>query len=351
MNALLQLFKTAGILAAGLLCVGLLNRSDLQLFERQEITDQKSVMSATAEVSDVFGTMSRDEAPLRRQASSARPQAEETAPRQPRRATTIASVNRSSRPGHSTDLEAWLELNVAQTFLEAEKETIAPGVILATGLYFLQEGQGDMSMKAADVAAYLAEVRDHAARDAKKHMKYIANSEAWFTGLKKAGFEGEQIARLFRRFRLDQYDRAMYDRFVRKKVEENEYDRPSTTLSDEVEERNRSLAQAYNDYADRPETRKKLGLPSIRKPRAMAVAELSKGRQEALSFAPGESRTYDEPRFFWAVLKEMIALEADYDSWEDYHRAQPEAADRAFRERSNIMALGGVMKITRKEGA
>jgi hypothetical protein len=353
MNALLQLSRYVGAIFAAILCIGIVTRSDIKLFEGQESSIISALIPADEKNAETDRHLPTQEWPTDYQRTESRRQIE-----LPVRTARSAAVNHqrstdnhSSRPKAKVDLEDWLELNLAQTFLEAEQETIAPGVILATGLYFLQEGQGDMSMNAADVADYLSEVRAHASPDAKQHMKYIANSESWFKGLKKAGFEGEQLARLFSRYQLAQYDQDMYRRFVSKQAEEEDYDRPSSSLSDEVAERNRSLAQAYNDYADRPEVRKKLGLPSIRAPRPMATTELSEGRREARSFAAGESRTYEDARRFWAVLKEMIALEADYDSWEAYHAAQPHSADQAFRERSNIMALGGVMKVTRKEGA
>ncbi|MEL6973527.1 MAG: hypothetical protein AAFO02_25465, partial [Bacteroidota bacterium] len=81
---------------------------------------------------------------------------------------------------------------------------------------------------------------------------------------------------------------------------------------------------------------------------ALAIEEVNAGRQEAESFGKGESRTYSEPRHFWSVLKEVIALEKGYESWDAYQADHPKSADRAFQRRSDIMANGGVMKVTRR---
>ena len=47
----------------------------------------------------------------------------------------------------------------------------------------------------------------------------------------------------------------------------------------------------------------------------------------------------------------MIALEQGYPSWTDYKAAQVQDANKEFQTRSNIMAMGGMMKVTRKKGA
>ena len=58
--------------------------------------------------------------------------------------------------------------------------------------------------------------------------------------------------------------------------------------------------------------------------------------------------TYDNPRLFWSVLQEVIALENDYKSWDNYRADHSAAAEKEFQRRSDIMALGGEMKVTRK---
>ena len=178
MNALLQLSRYIGAILAAILCIGLLTRSDIKLIEGQESSIMSALMPAEAGPVEDARVSTTDRIPDSYRTTESRIQRVELPSRpgnRSTRATALPVADRSSRPRASVDMEAWIELNVAQTFLEAEKETMSPGVILATGLYFLEAGQGDMSMNAADVAAYLAEVRENASRDAKKHMKYIAN--------------------------------------------------------------------------------------------------------------------------------------------------------------------------------
>jgi hypothetical protein len=364
MNFILQLFKYFGAFAAIVLCIGFVSKSDLssllntqtsQILSEDELgpTQEYATLSLGKAREDLRGESSTS-----RRAFSDRSELPtlRDAPLNNRNIRTVvhtdvAPVNdRSSRSSvRSNDINSWIDMSVAQTFLEAEKETMSPGVILATGIYFLQQGQGDLSMSAADVAAYLAEVRDNASAEAKSHMKYIANSEEWFEGLSLAGFDGVEIASIFDRKGLAVYDKAMYSRHVERKVEQADYNGDPAALGSNDDVRKKNLAEAYNDYADRPEVRKKYGLPSsVNTPAPITQAEGSEGRSEALAFRKGESKAYDNPRLFWSVLQEVIALENDYKSWDAYRADHASSADKEFQRRSDIMALGGEMKVTRK---
>jgi hypothetical protein len=269
----------------------------------------------------------------------------------PREVTSTTRQSKDRASMTAREVEDWIQLNVSQTYLEAEQETMSPGVILATGVYFLQSGTGDMTMTAADVAAYLKEVRQTAKADAKARMKYIANSEEWFEGLKMAGFDGDRIADIFSEHQLAAYDKQMFNRHVERKIERTDYATKDVHLAADAKTRNRDLADAYNDYANRSNVRAKLSLPSRVAAEPLSEREISDSRREALSIGSGQSKTYDDPRVFWAVLKEMIALENDYPSWDAYQSAHPNDADRAFQSRSDIMATGGVMKVSRRKGA
>ena len=348
MNFLLQLSKYLGAFAAIVLCIGFVTRSDFSL--------PKSMEEATVTESSLdFGSSDRSISLGERSTSYSTPDRTVSAPDRAEslseRQHTYSESERSSRRTiGGQDIRDWVETNLSQTFLEADKETMSPGVILATGIYFLEVGQGDLSMNAADVASYLAEVRKTASGEAKKHMKYIANSEEWFVGLKIAGFDSDRIAAIFSDYRLGTYDKQMFNRHVEKKIEQEDYAVADEQLVSSPEIRQKDLAEAFNSYADRPEVKKKYGLPTFKAAEPMSTREVSQGRREAESFSPGQTKEYDDPRFFWSVLQEMIALEHGYDTWEDYQAANPQAADKEFQSRSNIMATGGVMKVTRKKG-
>jgi hypothetical protein len=364
MNFILQIFKYFGAFAAIVLCVGFVSKSDLSSFLATQTTQDftEDELGPTQEYATLNLSKARED--LRGESSSIRRSPSDRAAlptlREASRSSNIRTVatpevkpvsTRNSRNMiRSSDINSWIEMSAAQTFLEAEKETMSPGVILATGVYFLQQGQGDLSMSAADVAAYLAEVRDNASGEAKSHMKYIANSEEWFKGLSLAGFDGVQIASIFDRQGLAAYDKAMYSRHVERKVEQADYAGDPSALGADEEVRNKNLAEAYNDYADRPEVRKKYGLPSsVNTPAAITGVEVSEGREEAMSFRKGETKSYDNPRLFWSVLQEMIALEHGYESWDAYKGDHSRSADKEFQQRSDIIALGGDMKVTRKQ--
>lgn len=349
MNFLLQLSKYLGAFAAIVLCIGFVTRSDFSL--------PKSVEEATVTKSSLdFGEGERTVTLGDRPSSYSTSSQSVSAPDQresldDHRAETSGRKRDNRRTLAARDIQDWVQTNLAQTFLEADKETMSPGVILATGVYFLEMGQGDLSMNAADVASYLSEVRKTASSEAKKHMKYIANSEEWFVGLKIAGFNSDRIATIFSDYRLGAYDKQMFNRHVEKKIEQEDYVVADEQLVASPEIRQKDLADAFNSYAERPEVKKKYGLPTFKAAEPMSTREISQGRREAESFSPGDTKEYDDPRFFWSVLQEMIALEHGYDTWDDYKAVNPQAAEKEFQSRSNIMATGGIMKVTRKKGA
>ncbi|MEM1215644.1 MAG: hypothetical protein AAGJ82_08170 [Bacteroidota bacterium] len=355
MNVILKLAQVIGMGLAVFIGAGYVATTNFDSAPDTPITEQVA-MASVAEQSTLTAPAADERMVRVRPAAPATGQRTVAADRRP------APADRASRPARTAPrhqraisgraIEDWIQVNAASTYLEAEQETISPGVILATGVYFLQEGQGDASMTATDVSAYLAAVRQAASAEAKAHMKYIANSEEWFEGLQLAGFDGAQLRRIFRSHQLAAYDQQMYSRHVSRKVERGtEYTVANHALAAEATVRDRELAGAYNDYADRTEVRQKFDLPTLTAPAPMDKREVSSGRQEAESFEPGESRTYQSPREFWAVLQEMIALENDYSSWEAYRASNRTRADKAFQMRSDIMAKGGIMKVTRRKGA
>lgn len=352
MNFFTQLFKALGALAAIILFVGFVSSGDKKSFLYADNPEDASIAEAGVYAGEPNTVVSLDAAAEGPSEMVFRPRSA-TAKSESLRPASYDSGERASsatrrRAVSANEIEQWVQMNAAQSYLEAEKETISPGVILATGIYFLEEGQADARINAAEIAAYLVNVRDQASSRAKAHMKYIANSAQWFEGLSLAGFDGQQIERLFQRHQLAAYDKQMYSRHVERKIEQPEMASESSSLAVDRNERNRNLAEAYNEYADREDVRAKYALPSIKKPEALSSKEVSAGRREAMSFDKGESRVYKDPRQFWSVLKEVIALEEGFDSWEEYHAEHPRAADRAFQGRSDIMAAGGVMKVTRK---
>lgn len=349
MNFLLQLSKYLGAFAAIVLCIGFVTRSDFSL---PKATEEATVTESSLD----FGVGERSVTLGDRPANYSTSNHAVSAPDRSESLSGRRVASSSRQPSKrrmisSSDIRDWVQTNLSQTFLEAERETMSPGVILATGVYFLEVGQGDLSMNAADVVSYLSEVRKTASSEAKKHMKYIANSEEWFVGLKIAGFDSDRIAAIFSDYRLGSYDKQMFNRHVEKKIEQEEYAIADEQLVASPEIRQKDLAEAFNSYADRPEVKKKYGLPTFKAAEPMSTREVSQGRREAESFSPGETKEYDDPRFFWSVLQEMIALEHGYDTWDDYKTVNPRAADKEFQSRSNIMATGGIMKVTRKKGA
>lgn len=355
MKSILQLFKVFGAIAAVVLCVGFVASTDNDLLKAYGVDRLEEVNFATVDNSNPFSSLQRnvrianynDNEHVVRNRPTSEPLAVLHRPTNNDHHKTPKAASKT-RKLSAQQIENWIQLNVAQTYLEAEKETVSPGVILATGVYFLQQGSGDETMNAADIVNYLKDVRKNASKDAKACMRYIANSNEWFKGLKLAGFDGDKIAKIFASHELAAYDKQMYARHIERKIERGTSSTKDADLAADEATRTKNLATAYNDYANRSDIRKKHALPAFKAPKPMAKEEVSKGRAEALSFKAGETRTYKDARFFFAVVQEMIALEQGFDNWEAYKKAQPQAASKAFQARSNIMAMGGRMQVSKK---
>lgn len=362
MDFILRTLKYAGAFTAVILCIGFISKGDYGLFSSQGVSSVEEMSLFSGDENSSVASYNENGKSIGSGGTAMRikrnrPSDPTTGNFDRERAVsspTSADRSSSSRP-HKTersmsalDIEEWIQMNVAQSYLEAENKTMSPGVILATGVYFLQQGKGDNDMSAADVAAYLNDLRQSASSKAKKHMKYIANSDEWFKGLNLAGFDGNQIASIFNNHELGAYDKQMFARHVEKKIEQENYTIEDGALAADLETNNKNLAEAYNSYAERGDVRKKYSLPTLAASKPIDHKELSEGRKEAQSFIAGQSKTYDNPRIFWSVLKEMIALEHDYQSWDDYKADHKRAADKEFQRRSDIMATGGIMKVTRR---
>lgn len=351
MNFFLQFFKLLGVLAALVFGMGWLSKAGIPLSGMvkmatvQRLTDDDAPAAPANDDQLLAEYSAPNELVLSRSGADAPatthvvlPNSATDSPTRTR--TTAASARR-------VDVAEWIDLNAAQTYLEAERGTMSPGVILATGIYFLNNGRGDMGMDAAEVAAYLADVRENAPAEAKSRMKYIANSQAWFEGLKMAGFDADQISAIYKANNLARYDKQMYSRHVERKVESKPTATTAAALTADKRSRSIDLADAYNDYANRPQVREKNALPKLKKEQPLSSTETSVARREAEAIRAGSSKTYDDARLFWSVLKETIALEQGYPSWDAYRTDHTRNADRAFQSRSNLMALGGVMRVSR----
>ena len=116
MNALLQLSKYVGALFAMVLCLGLLTRSDIKLFEGQESSIISSLLPGDEKaVASMETTPSAPELPVNYRHESPTHQVELPRSSTPRasQATALPVADRASRPRARLDLDEWIALNLA----------------------------------------------------------------------------------------------------------------------------------------------------------------------------------------------------------------------------------------------
>ncbi len=77
----------------------------------------------------------------------------------------------------------------------------------------------------------------------------------------------------------------------------------------------------------------------------------SEARQTVAALQVGESATFDNPTDYHAAVREIIALEGNYDSWADYEAAVGQSrAKKTFSKRAEEggFLATGTLRVTRK---
>lgn len=357
-----NVFTLLGILAAIVLFGGYLHRSGIRLTQ-----DGAATAQATEERDAFFETT---DSPVREEVNLFDPDRHyrDTPEGFDRVGRSSASAESTSTAAVSEkEIQRWIRRQGPVAIMEAVRQGVPAGISLAIGVQALQQGRIDLRSDFNQaVVAPLANYKEGRER---AYFKYSANSDSWLQGLAKtSNYDTRELDAILRRYDLAAYDAEVYLALQNQRREErsspaarptyaasvatpseNRAASSSRAAEDEVaDEKLRSnMAYAMNRLVD-----KKLeeeGKSMRFQAKAAPAAEIkTQARRSAESIAVGKTKQFSNPTEFHNVLREVLALEAGYDSWADYRAADASGAKRAFVKRSDLMANGGKMLITRK---
>lgn len=107
-------------------------------------------------------------------------------------------------------------------------------------------------------------------------------------------------------------------------------------------------ASAVNSWVNQKESLN--GTKVNFKVRTATEKQKSSARKKAEKMPRGKEVVFQDVGEYWDVAQQLISLESGFDSWDAYKKAVGRrVADEAFRTRTNIMANGGQMKLTRRK--
>lgn len=274
----------------------------------------------------------------------------------------LAAVSSTSTKTSSRNFKRDIQ-NLAEAAMSTAIEKQVPaGASLALLIYSAERGKQLTTSNLNRVIEYLLGVKYSADEsDKQAYFKYASNSEKWFQGLgldRNGGHPKADLLRIYKEYGLKSYDKNVFAFVTNPSTSQLKFDKkiepksaaPAMQGDFTNEEVRRNHAYAKNRWAESESKGteaevKFVPAKKLEKSAAHAV------RAQLEDLLVGESITFDNPREYHAAVKEMIALEAGFDSWDAYeNKIGKREADKYFRKRAEkggIMATG-TLKVTRE---
>lgn len=352
-----NVFTLIGFLVAVVLSIGFLQKSNYKLVREGGAVSEASLFAPDAAAADAGRTPS-DRVSLSEDDNPANDPFDPPALGEYRERSGSAGRATANR---GNDASEWLSTHGPIAVMEAVRQGVPAGVSLAVGLLQLEQGRLSWNDNFADkVVTPLARRK----QEAPARFKYRANSQPWMQGLGELGLYSEaELERLFRQHNLAAYDAEVYmalqdddraqssrSRVAQAAIGAVSPARAASKAAPEVadEALRRNVAGAMNKYADRELAERGATLRVVATSEA-PTSSSEAARRKANGLKVGQSMTFESPREFQLVLKELIALEEGYPSWAAYQQDDADGARWQFNRRSDVMASGGAMRVTRRQ--
>lgn len=244
-----------------------------------------------------------------------------------------------------------------------KRKQIPAGASLALLIYSAERGKELTANNLSRVTDYLLGVKyDASESDRSKYFKYASNSEKWFQGLgleRNGGHPTAELERIYQRYNLQQYDDNVYAYVVNPESSKLKFDKiikPETTAPAAVgdatkEDVRRNHAFAKNRWVEKESAGTEASVKFLPAEEIPGNA-LSEARYLVESLQMGESISFDNPTEYYAAVREVIAMEAGYNTWNDYESAIGKSkAKKIFgkrAEKGGFMATG-TLQVTREK--
>jgi len=225
-----RLFSILGLLFAGILAIGLLNKAGVKInFPGGENGANSGLMSASLDnsgASDNGGVVV-----LPPKGEKGTEYDSDFVAKTPRDKPSRRSERASS--GGDVDAEAWIERFSETAVQQAVSKGIPAGIALAVGLVEIQSGKpiNNWNDFMARVIKPLVKLKEQSNGDLRAYFKYSANSDRWAQGLDKADlYAATTLKKNLSGYGLSVYDEQVKERLTR----EEEIERQAEYVADEV---------------------------------------------------------------------------------------------------------------------
>lgn len=242
-----------------------------------------------------------------------------------------------------------------------KQKQVPAGASLALLVYSAERGKQLTANNLSRVVDYLLGVKyDATESDRNAYFKYASNSEKWFAGLaldRNGGHPASELNRIYRTYNLEQFDKNVYAYIVNPgaskikfdKIVEPKSEAPAVMGDASDADVRRNHAFAKNRWVEKASSGTDADVKFLPAEETNSNT-LSEARFLVESLEVGESITFDNPTAYHAAVREIIAMEANYNSWADYESAVGRAkAKKAFSKRAEqggFMATG-TLRVTR----
>lgn len=274
----------------------------------------------------------------------------------------LAAVSGTSAHTTSRNFKREIQTLAEAAMSTAIEKQIPAGASLALLIYSAERGKQLTTSNLNRIVEYLLGVKYSAdEKDKQAYFKYSSNSEKWFQGLgldRNGGHPKADLLRIYKEYGLKSYDKDVYAFVINPETSRLKFDKkiepksaaPAMQGDFTDEEVRRNHAYAKNRWAETESRGTEAEVKFVpAKKYEKSAGNAIRNRVESLSI--GESMTFDNPGEYHLAVKEMIALEAGFDSWDAYEiKIGKREADKYFRKRAEkggIMATG-TLKVTRE---
>ncbi|NUN99296.1 MAG: hypothetical protein HUU01_01635 [Saprospiraceae bacterium] len=212
-----RLFSTLGLLFAGILVIGLMNKAGIKInFKGAE--NNSGLMSASMDNSGA--TADGDVVVIPPKGEKGTEYDADFVPKTPRDKPSSRSERTHSSKG-VVDAEAWIERFSETAVQQAVSKGIPAGIALAVGLIEIQSGKSinnwnDFMNRVIKPLVKLKE--QSASSDLRSYFKYSANSDRWAQGLEEADlYAAPKLKKA-----LSSYDLSVFDQQVKERLAQEE---------------------------------------------------------------------------------------------------------------------------------
>ena len=238
-----RLFSTLGLLFAGILAIGVMNKAGVKIdFPGAGKGAGSGLMSASMD--DSGASENGGVVVLPPKGEKGTEYDSDFVPKTPRDKPSRSSERTSS--SGNVNAEAWIERFSETAVQQAISKGIPAGIALAVGLMEIQSGKSINNWNdfMARVIKPLVKLKEQSASgDLRSYFKYSANSDRWAQGLDEADlYKASTLKKTLSNYDLSAYDQQVKERLAQEEEIERQAEYVSSEVTTSIRKKSRSAA-------------------------------------------------------------------------------------------------------------